>query len=653
MATLKNTPFTAATIKRQIFGPLTSARQSASLVAIWPKKKLKIIKIERIKMDSPDAKTIKPDANFAFIPLCNLAINNYNARRFTENMTQQRQARFDELVISVKGKGVIEPLLVRPIEGGFEIIAGERRYRAACQAAEELGIEQYEYELPCMVREISEDDAFDLMLIENLQRDDLTPFETAQAFRTYLERHGNAGESVTELSMRTGIPPHAIRRQVRILDLPDEALSAWKDGKITQSHAEMFTRLDDRTQILDLLTACIRLKLSTRELAERIGTISPDLDRAFFDKEECQICHFNGAVQSGLFADSAQGGKCGNAQCYEAKQGNFFTENWIKSKAAEAYGTRGYRFGHRLGQDRCEAIVFENAATRCLDCDRFVSILRLNGTVVGGYARSCTGPVACFEELYREAAAAPKEKETKAAETETKEPGPETKQGKSETPAAAKQILEQHGKKKAPSKNSPLEETGPVFNGPRGERYRESFFQDVLWEKINACAPNNNQVRRLIILSLALASSASRELIGIKEGIATDCKSDDFAKKIFDDLPEEHLHETLRSAAVKHILHHSVSPAVRRIVADNFGISLVQEWTLTKEYLESLNKSEIVRIGEESSVGIWKDEKTQAYRKKHFRGKALLSLKKEHLIDIIMKSGMQLKGRVPAEVLGK
>ena len=174
-----------------------------------------------------------PAVSFAQIRLNLLSPNDFNARRFEENMTDQRRARFAELVESVRSKGILEPLLVRPVNPDlvgpqvWEVIAGERRYRAALEVCNILGQHPGEYLVPCMVRDVDEAEAFDIMLVENLQREDLTPFEAAQAFQIYLQRHGNTIDSVNELAARTGIPPHAIRRQVRILELPAEALAAW------------------------------------------------------------------------------------------------------------------------------------------------------------------------------------------------------------------------------------------------------------------------------------------------------------------------------------------------------------------------------------------------------------------------------------------
>lgn len=301
---------------------------------------------------------------FQTIPLSQLVPNDYNARRFAE-MTPQRRARFEELVDSIHRKGILEPILVRILEDDkFEVIAGERRYRAALQVVTEDEKDPADYLVPCMVHEIDADAAFDMMVIENLQRENLTPFELASSFQQYLQRHGNSTESVGELSFRTGIPTHAIRRQVRLLHLSTEIITAWKEGIITQSHAELFTRIGDQHQALELLAACQRNKLTVRELAERIGSAAPDLDRGFFDKSECQHCHYNTTVQSGLFNDLTPSGKCGNSTCFEEKQSAFLQENWDKSKPAVQFGTRGFRFGHRI--DQVEQLGSHDTADRCL-----------------------------------------------------------------------------------------------------------------------------------------------------------------------------------------------------------------------------------------------------------------------------------------------
>lgn len=596
-------------------------------------------------------------ARFQELPLADLTPNAYNARRFEENMTPQRRARFEELVESISGKGILEPLLVRPIgDNKYEVIAGERRYRAALQV--ELAT------VPCMVREVNDDDAFDIMVIENLQREDLTPVETAQAFQVYLQRHGNTTEAVAELASRTGIPGHAIRRQVRLLDLPAEILAAWRDGKITQSHVELFTRLADHKQALEIFTDCVRLKLTTRELAQRIGTSSPELNTGFFDKSECHVCSFNTEVQSGLFADATPGGRCGNAPCFEAKQGEFLTANWPESKAAKAFSTRGYRFSHRLPQEQREPIMMVGRETceRCLACDEFVTLVRLTGAVVGGYDRTCVGPRACFEELYMKPEQPAEEPETEPEPTvetpqtpaEEVPPAGEKKEETKQTPAAAPPAPAPETKKTSPAKQTKVEEkVSPVFSAFRGERQREDFFKQALPDKIKEMVPQSPQTQGVILLALALSSASAKIEIIKLLGLPDNIKTDDLAASIFARRcsGQDKIEDIVQQAAIIHLMLHTTPPSVRRIVAEQHGILVEKEWRLNKEYLQGMTKSDIVAIGEET--GIWKDEQAEAYRQKHFKGKALMALKNEDLIKIILESGADLSGRVPAEVVGK
>jgi ParB family transcriptional regulator, chromosome partitioning protein len=144
------------------------------------------------------------------------------------NPHQPRQAMGDlsELVASVRAKGVIEPILVRPVGGRFQIIAGERRYRAAMEA----GLA----ELPCVVREASDAEVMELALIENLQRRDLSPFEEADGLRvlaeTYKYTHesmaeklGKSRSSITEMLSLTAMPEE-VRQICRLADIHSKSL---------------------------------------------------------------------------------------------------------------------------------------------------------------------------------------------------------------------------------------------------------------------------------------------------------------------------------------------------------------------------------------------------------------------------------------------
>jgi ParB family chromosome partitioning protein len=153
--------------------------------------------------------------------------------RIRPNPNQPRRD-FDEkdlqdLAASIREKGVIQPLILRahPNEAGhYEIVAGERRWRAAQLA----GI----HELPAVVRELSDSEVLELAIIENIQRADLNPFEEAQGYRQLMERFGHTQERLAEA---LGKSRSHIANLLRLLTLPDGVLEMLRGGKLTAGHA--------------------------------------------------------------------------------------------------------------------------------------------------------------------------------------------------------------------------------------------------------------------------------------------------------------------------------------------------------------------------------------------------------------------------------
>ena len=150
-----------------------------------------------------------------------------------------------DLASSIREKGVLQPLLVRKIGEKYEIVAGERRWRASSLA----GL----LEVPVVVRELSNTDALEIAIIENLQREDLGPVEEARAFARLLEQ----GRSQDEVAAAVGKGRSTIANALRLLALPMDALSALENGDITAGHARAILaqpeedRLWALTQILN------------------------------------------------------------------------------------------------------------------------------------------------------------------------------------------------------------------------------------------------------------------------------------------------------------------------------------------------------------------------------------------------------------------
>jgi ParB family chromosome partitioning protein len=163
------------------------------------------------------------------------------------NPNQPRQVMGDvsDLTASIREKGVLEPILVRRHNGRFQIIAGERRYRAAIQA----GL----VELPCVVHDASDSEVMELALLENLQRKDLTPFEEAEGLKSLVDNHaythermaeilGKSRSSITE-TLSLASMPDAVRDQCRLADIQSKSLLL---QVVRQSTPQKMSELIDR-----------------------------------------------------------------------------------------------------------------------------------------------------------------------------------------------------------------------------------------------------------------------------------------------------------------------------------------------------------------------------------------------------------------------
>lgn len=169
------------------------------------------------------------------------------------------ESRLQELAESIKEKGILEPLIVRRIEQGYELIVGERRWRAAQKA----GLK----EVPVLVKEAEGREALELSLIENLQRENLNPIEEADAFKRLSEEF-NITQG--ELATRLGKDRTTITNALRLLKLPVEVRNQLLQNRITSGHARAILSLETKEKQKELCSLIIQKGLSVRE-AEAIA----------------------------------------------------------------------------------------------------------------------------------------------------------------------------------------------------------------------------------------------------------------------------------------------------------------------------------------------------------------------------------------------
>lgn len=179
--------------------------------------------------------------------------------------TRFEEAALEELTQSIRELGVLEPILVRTrAAGGFEIVAGERRWRAAQRA----GLR----EVPIFIKELTEKASFEAALVENIQRADLNPLETAKAYQRLIADHGHTQES---LAARVGKDRSSVANALRLLKLPAEVLNMIEEGHLTEGHGRALLTAKDAPMMLRLAREAREKGLSVRELEKKARGANP------------------------------------------------------------------------------------------------------------------------------------------------------------------------------------------------------------------------------------------------------------------------------------------------------------------------------------------------------------------------------------------
>ena len=214
-----------------------------------------------------------------------------NINEITPNKEQPRktfdETALEELADSIRQHGVLQPLLVRPLtSGGYQLVAGERRWRASRLA--ELK------EVPVIIKELSDTEAMEIAIIENLQRDDLNPIEEAEGLQSLIDKCGYTQEQV---ATSVGKSRPAITNALRLLKLPEEVREMAKDGTISAGHARALLAFDNQPMMIECANQIVSKKLTVRDvekMAKRPATSSTKTKTAqrrdsFYDEVELSL----------------------------------------------------------------------------------------------------------------------------------------------------------------------------------------------------------------------------------------------------------------------------------------------------------------------------------------------------------------------------
>ena len=175
------------------------------------------------------------------------------------------EAALDELAASIRTRGVIQPIIVRPADGHYQIVAGERRWRAAQLAKL--------HDVPVVVRELRDDQALEIAIIENVQRADLNAIEEGAAYEELITRFGRTQEDVAR---EVGKSRSHIANTVRLLKLPDQVKAWIREGKLTAGHARtLLGEADPQARARELIEGALTVRQAEQKKAEHRSAKKP------------------------------------------------------------------------------------------------------------------------------------------------------------------------------------------------------------------------------------------------------------------------------------------------------------------------------------------------------------------------------------------
>ena len=209
--------------------------------ALIPKVEKEPVKSSR-KLSEPEGQRV------LMLEIEAISPNRYQPRKMFNEI------KLEELAASLQERGIIQPVTVRPVEGGYELIAGERRFEAAKRA----GMSS----IPAIVKDATDRDMLELSLVENIQRDDLNPIEEASAYKQLMDEFGLTQEKLAD---EVGKDRATVANTVRLLKLPAEVQKELSNEKLSRGHAVALLGLNNSDEQVRLCRRIVRQGLSVRE----------------------------------------------------------------------------------------------------------------------------------------------------------------------------------------------------------------------------------------------------------------------------------------------------------------------------------------------------------------------------------------------------
>jgi ParB/RepB/Spo0J family partition protein len=518
-----------------------------------------------------------------------------------------------ELATSIKTHGVLQPILVRKSGKGYTIIAGERRFKAATMIAQANGGVKKAM-IPAIVKDVDDDTAFEIQTIENLQREDLPPYNEALAFKTYMAKFGE--DSAETLAEKIGCKPSYIRSRAAVFDLPAKVLKSWSKGNIIFGHLNAMLMVKEDANLVERLLEDAEYGNSVKSLMEKVQRNSCAIATAVFDTNECGACSHNSDKQKSLFGFGHDKAHCAKPECFITKtQAHLDTEFADpKGKLRKKCGTNGYLLA--LSYDDTKNIKdFQSWEKKgpfaeCKTCDKFITVFTLKDGPQKG--KSCKNPE-CHKKL------------SKAGDAAARKQAHKDVKANEEKPRCA-----WHGK-----------------------LFREKFYMERIPARAAEIKPDSVEALHTAILALTLAHELRDELASLIGSKRSEMVTGIDIMDRLANVDFESSLQVLRDLSIHTVMdwndHKSgFGTTTRDAVAKAFGIDIAAEWKPSEEYLLAKSKKEII-----AWIGTLPKDDVKAIKDFAMRRGAvgLDALKKPALVSAILESGVDLTGRTPDEIV--
>ncbi|MHC1728544.1 MAG: ParB/RepB/Spo0J family partition protein [Syntrophobacteraceae bacterium] len=550
----------------------------------------------------------KKEDTLHYIPLSQIMPSPNNTRKTLD------QTSHLELVASIRSVGLLQPIVIRPRgkeTPPYEIIFGERRYRAMSEIAAQDGTPETAV-IRSIIRSMDDNEAFIARIVENLQREGVSEQEEASAFADFAEKYGE--NAIEVLSEKIGMTQTYVRKRIAIMQLSRPFLLAWKREVISYGHLEQFLRLQDkRTRLLYLAKAYARDKenvtYTIADLKHDINSLALPLNVALFDTAKCSSgCIHNSATQRSMFAIGDGDEKCQNQTCFSQKQTAWLTENWKTFDKNEAK-TNSFLF-QTVGRTQNIIYMYAETHEKCLECENYASLIYASGEVVNYGRRICKGEPGCLAAM------------TKRSPTRG---------------------LDSVGNRKAP--DAPRVEW-------HGEFFRQEFYKTQIPAKIIGLSQDDSA--RMALFALVYANTEARNFV--RTTFLIDLEPEDFhaVEDILAQLAKHDIDriELFTREALQYLIFadRAFGDSDRRKIADYLKVDLV-DWTFTADYLQKKTRLEILQLIADHQFML-DPAFLKALSKKHGLTKPehLPTLKKKEMVDLILYSGADLAGKVPKEI---